>query len=373
MRARVFTDASLAEHAGRFVWLAIDVEETKNAAFLEKFPWEAVPTFLVVDPSTESVAYKWLGTADVRQLVHRFGEAELAVRGEFSDAAMIALAEADRLNGAGKKADAAAAYRRAIDAGGENWAERPRAAESMLVALALSGGGEPAAKSAVDEAPHLPRGKAFANVVSIGLSCALEADKAEPWRAPAVATLEPWVIEALALPNLLGDDRSALYETLVQARDEAGDDAGKKRLADQWLDFLDQVTAEANDAEERLAYDSHRVLAALALGDPARALPALEASERDLPDDYNPPARIADILSALGRYDEALAASDRALAKVYGPRKIRIYEARADIYTKKGEPAAAKKTIEDAIAYAKALPPSGRIDRALKRLEKRLS
>jgi tetratricopeptide (TPR) repeat protein len=114
-------------------------------------------------------------------------------------------------------------------------------------------------------------------------------------------------------------------------------------------------------------------LAALALGDPARALPALEASERDLPDDYNPPARIADILSALGRYDEALAASDRALAKVYGPRKIRIYEARADIYTKKGEPAAAKKTIEDAIAYAKALPPSGRIDRALKRLEKRLS
>jgi tetratricopeptide (TPR) repeat protein len=372
MRARVFTDAALAEHAGRFAWLAIDVEDSKNAAFLQKFPWEAVPTFMVVDPATENVVYKWLGTADVPQLVRRFDEAERAMTGASGDAAATALAEADRLYGADKKAEAVAAYRRAIDAGGESWPERARAAESMMLALALSAGGQPCAKAAIDEAPRLPRGPAFANVVSTGLSCALDADKNEDWRAPAIAAVEPLVREALSLPNLLGDDRSGLYATLVQARDEAGDEAGKKQLAGQWFSFLEQVTAGAKNAEERLAYDSHRVSAALILGDPARALPALEASARDLPDDYNPPARMAVILREMGRYDEALAASARALAKAYGPRKIGIYEARAAIYEKKGDPAAAKKTIADAIAHARTLPPSPRIEKTIDRLEKKM-
>ena len=48
----------------------------------------------------------------------------------------------------------------------------------------------------------------------------------------------------------------------------------------------------------------------------------LQASERDLPDDYNPPARLATAYKAMRRWDEALAASDRALAKAYGPRKL---------------------------------------------------
>ena len=50
----------------------------------------------------------------------------------------------------------------------------------------------------------------------------------------------------------------------------------------------------------------------------------LEQSEKDFPNDYNPPARLALAYKAMKQYDEALAASDRALAKVYGPRKIAV-------------------------------------------------
>ena len=70
----------------------------------------------------------------------------------------------------------------------------------------------------------------------------------------------------------------------------------------------------------------------------------LEASERDLPDDYNPPARLAAAYKAMKRYDDALAASDRALAKAYGPRKIGILQTRADIYTAQGDVPSARKT-----------------------------
>ena len=50
MRATVLRDPALVKMAGRFVWLDIDTEKEGNAGFLEKFPIEVWPTFLVIDP-----------------------------------------------------------------------------------------------------------------------------------------------------------------------------------------------------------------------------------------------------------------------------------------------------------------------------------
>ena len=108
------------------------------------------------------------------------------------------------------------------------------------------------------------------------------------------------------------------------------------------------------------------------LGTPEKAIPMLEQSERDFPDDYNPPARLALAYKELKEYDKALAASDRALARVYGPRKITVLRARADIYTAKGDKEGAKRTIQEAIAYAKSLPDGQRSERTIAALEKRL-
>src|ERR1051325_8873709 len=76
----------------------------------------------------------------------------------------------------------------------------------------------------------------------------------------------------------------------------------------------------------------------------------LEQSERDFPDDYNAPSRLALAYRQMKKYDEALAASDRALKLVYGPRKLYVLRARADIYEAKGDKEAAKKTISEAAA-----------------------
>jgi tetratricopeptide (TPR) repeat protein len=123
----------------------------------------------------------------------------------------------------------------------------------------------------------------------------------------------------------------------------------------------------------RVAFDSHRVGAALALGDPARAVPALLASERDLPEDYNPPARLAILYREMGRYDEALVESQRALDKAYGARKLRIFDTRADIFARKGDPAAARRTLEEALAYADSLPRSQQPQALLAQLRKKLA
>jgi hypothetical protein len=73
------------------------------------------------------------------------------------------------------------------------------------------------------------------------------------------------------------------------------------------------------------------------------------------------------------RWDDALAASDRALAKAYGPRKLGMFQVRSDIYLGRGDKTAAKRTLEDAVAYAEALPEGQRSASTITGLKKKLA
>ena len=72
-------------------------------------------------------------------------------------------------------------------------------------------------------------------------------------------------------------------------------------------------------------------------------------------------------------FDKALAASDRALARVYGPRKLSVLSVRTDIYTAKGDTKAARETMAQAIAFAKSLPEGQRSERRIASMEKKLA
>jgi tetratricopeptide (TPR) repeat protein len=240
----------------------------------------------------------------------------------------------------------------------------------MLAALAMSRESDACVKAAVELVPSMPRGPSFANAAATALGCAGELKGDE--RTKALATLDPLADEAVKLPGLLADDRSGLYETMVDLREQAGDAAGKKALAVRWLTFLEGEAARAAAPEQRAAFDPHRVNAALALGEPLRVEAALKQSERDLPADYNPAARLAIVHRAAGRLDDALAAVDRALGKVYGPRALRLYDLKADVQVKKGDRAGARKTLESALQLARALPAEQRRDENVAAIEKKL-
>ena len=143
-------------------------------------------------------------------------------------------------------------------------------------------------------------------------------------------------------------------------------------MLEEWAAYLEGETAKTKTAEGRAAFDAHRITAYLELGQPERGIPMLEQSERDFPDDYNPPARLALAYRAMKKYDEALAASDRALQRAYGPRKLVILQARAGIYANKGDAASARKTLEDALAWAEALPKEQVSERQIAALKKQV-
>jgi tetratricopeptide (TPR) repeat protein len=230
------------------------------------------------------------------------------------------------------------------------------------------------ASLADQEMAKIPPGTSLANLGLLGLMCARHAPADSPARAFA-PKLER-AVEQIALdPSvpMLDDDRSGLFEEVVDDRNADGDPAGAKVLATSWAALLDRKAAEAKTPAARAVFDAHRMLAYVALGDPGRALPMLAESERDFPDDYNPPARIARVDLELHRYDDALAAIGRALAKGYGPRKLKLYLLEADILKAKGDAAGVKKAVDEALAYANGLPPSERTAGVLLELEKRRS
>jgi tetratricopeptide (TPR) repeat protein len=284
------------------------------------------------------------------------------------------IAEAERLYAAGDNAKAAAAYRDALARAPKDWPGYARAVESQLFALQSTDGYRECLALAREAYPRLKGSASALNVAVSGLSCALELPAEDPGRAAAVAEFEARSREVMADPNLdvAGDDRSGLLATLVSSRQDAKDEAGSRKALEDWASFLEGEAATATTPERRSVYDSHRLSAYLELDQPERAVPMLQASERDFPDDYNPPARLAVALKAMKRYDEARAAADRALAKSYGPRKVRIYRTRAEIATAQADSAGAQRTLEEALAFAQALPAGQRSESAIAELKRLL-
>jgi hypothetical protein len=387
MRAYVFTDPALARRAGQFVWLEIDSEKGENAALTKRLDVRALPTFFVLDPVTEQVALRWVGGATVSQLDKMLDDGRAAVAATSKGGAKAgaaastatqkadqALARADRFYGAGDNPAAAAAYGEALAAAPAGWPHYARTVESRLFALTSSDSSEAAAMLARDAYPRLAHTSSAANVAASGLDAALSLND-DPRRAELVKELAADCRKVIGDPTLkvAADDRSAVYGSLIDERKDANDAAGAREVATRWAEFLEAQATRATSPEQRAVFDPHRLSAYMEMGVPERAIPMLQASERDFPDDYNPPARLAIAYSEMKRWDDALAASDRALPKAYGPRKLRLLRTRADIYAAKGDTTAARNTVEQAIATAEALPPGQRNDATIESFKKKLA
>lgn len=314
------------------------------------------------------MALKWLGTATVEQLEGLFADGEKAIAEAAGEDPAALLVQADNQYAQGKPQIAALTYGKVARKAEASWERRPRAIESWLNALYSAKQYEDCARTARTELPSLPRGPSYLNASVLGLICATNGGDA-PWAAEALPALEELAKPALAFEGVLADDKSGLYEMLVEARELQKDAPGKKALAAQWLAFLEAEAQKAANPAARAVFDPHRTSAAIAAGEPLRAEAALKQSAADFPEDYNPPARLALIYRELGKYDEALAASDAALKKAYGPRKLRLFETKASVQAKKNDLKGQKSTLQQALEFGRALPAPQRPEKTLARIE----
>jgi tetratricopeptide (TPR) repeat protein len=366
MRAHVLEDPALMKLAGRFVWLSLDREKTHNAAFLARYASSNTPTYWIIDPASGEPVLKWIGIATVEQFQRLLEDGDRAIHAGATEPAAQALARGDRLAAEGKNREAAEQYREALRVAVPGWSRRDRAVESLTFALDEAGDKAGCAQAALDELPKMDRGPSFANAAGNGLACALAA-------GAHIDELSPLVIEAIDVPNVGSDRVSELYELEVAVAKKKGDAKAAREWAEKWIHFLEESARAATTPEARTAYDGHLLSAAMDLGQPERVVPALERNEKDLPNDFNPPARLCVAYLAMNRLADAEAACHRALGRgMDGPRRLRVLGTLADVQEKKGDRAAARATLEDAIRFAESLPAPQRSDAAVRRLRERL-
>jgi tetratricopeptide (TPR) repeat protein/thiol-disulfide isomerase/thioredoxin len=359
MREHVLTRPAFGAFEKDLLFASIDTELPKNAAFVEKFPVDMWPTLFFIDPATEQVVFKWLGSAD---------EAQMTALLEAARGADATWSGADHLLAGGDAKTAAQRYLAAVKSGGA--ASSARVTLSLLSALSVAQQHEACAKATVEQLASLTTAADRVNGLGWGLWCAL-ALPASTERAALVTKLVAEARTVLTADDVLADDRSGLYEVLVTERQDAKDGVAAEALALEWLAFLEKEAAKATTPAARMVFDPHRVGAALAAKRPERVVDALARSEAERPKDYNPPARLAVVYRELGRLDDALAAAERALRNcAAGPRKLRLYETKASVLERRGDLAGRRRTLEEAVTYAKQLPKAQRSAARLADLER---
>jgi tetratricopeptide (TPR) repeat protein len=370
----VFPDPALRPLADHFVWLSLDTEREVNAPLVSRLGVHALPTLYVLDAATEQPVLAWTGSLTASELASLLADAETSVRQRGTEGqAAASLLRGHRASAEGKLTEAVAEYRRALSLAPDGWSKRAQVVDALVSRLSDSKDYRACVDTAADEAPRMPPGTFVADVLRAALGCAREAPNRDAQR-PALVRLIALGQRVASDPaqSILADDRSDLYDYLIDAVRTLGQDDDVGRLAAAWSVFLETEAARAPTPAARAVFDAHRLLAYKALGQPQRALPMLEQSERDFPGDYNPPARLAVAYLALSRYDEALAAVKRALDRAYGPRRLRLWSLEADIDEAKGDSASAREALRAALSFAKTVPLTAGYEQLREAIARRL-
>jgi len=135
---------------------------------------------------------------------------------------------------------------------------------------------------------------------------------------------------------------------------------------------LEKAAAAAPDATLASTFDAHRTETYLYLGEPGKAERLLAQREKEMPEDYNPPARLARVLFEEKKLEATEAAVDRALGKMdRGQRRVGILALKANILQAEGKSTAA--VLREQLDVLRSLPRTQRRPEQERAIERTLA
>jgi len=360
--------ADLSRYAGQFVWLEMNFDKPQNQDFFSRFEASGTPTFYVIDAEGKLLADQPGAMSETE--LRAFLDRGVSLAQDRQTPADAALERADVLLSR-KSPDAVAAYEEVLRLAPPDWPRRALAQYSLVTALQLNEQHQQCAETAVREASTMKHDNAFANTVAAGMWCLVQGDAAARWRPAVASKLEALAEQALASPDTVRDERNELYRTLMYLAVSRDQNSRAGILEDKWLGELEAV--KPADEEERSAVDIARVEAIQIYGNPERILVALRSSEGAMPNNYNASLRVAQMEKAAKHYDDAVAACDRGLSRNPGALgRSWLLQTKADALKQKGDSAAARETLEQALRAAQQIPSQSQRENNVKRIKQAL-
>lgn len=377
MQRYVMSDPGMKPVADEVVWASVETETEKNKPVVEQYPLDAWPTFLIIDPGSERVLGRWLGSASVHDLRSFVQEGVRAYRAKGkADPAEQAQREGDAARIRGDHQASAEAYGRAVALTRARDPRRPERLDLYANALRKLHTAE-AARTCVQLALKEMGNTGDTNLVTDFLSFADSCAEQLPRDAPEAVKLRDASI--VRLRGLLAkkdaplavDDRSDAMANLADQLDRAGRHDEAMKTMEERAALLEKAAAAAPDVTLASTFDAHRTDTYLYLHELQKAETLLTRREKEMPDDYNPPARLARVLLEEKRLPEAEAAVNRALDRMpHAQRRIGVLSLKAKILKAQGKPV--EPVLREQLEVLRALPASQKNPEQEQKIEEQL-
>ncbi|MGZ6142850.1 MAG: tetratricopeptide repeat protein, partial [Myxococcales bacterium] len=277
-----------------------------------------------------------------------------------SEPAAAAQREGDQARIAGDLRKSADAYARAVALSKPSDPARPE--RLTLYATALRRLKTPEAAQAcvalgLKETRNTGDSVPAADFVTYADDCADQLPKGDAEAAKLHALAIDRLREILAKKDapLAADDRSDALANLAEMLDKAGRHPEAVQAMKEREQVLEKAAAAAPDATMASTFDAHRMDAYMYLGELPKAEQLLAQREKQMPDDYNPPARLARVLFEEKKLAEAEQAVDRALDKMpHSQRRVGILGLKAKILKAQGK--SAEPVLREQLEVLRSLP-----------------
>jgi tetratricopeptide (TPR) repeat protein len=356
MKHFVFTEPSLSPLGDLAVFVEVDTDRDQNAAFVDKYAIDVWPTFFVIEPESGEILGYWPGAASVKEMdafVREAVSANDARRDKKLEpnSPLAQLLKAKDLQARSQYAKAIPFYQKALAKAPPDWPRRDETLRAYLSALFNAGKAEECVKvgqSHLDEIEGAAQPTDFARQMFDCASHLTNAAKKKDAEEKILATLER--IVASPHPDASADDRADTLDAVADVYEELGKKSWAKGAHVKRLAILEDAAAKAPTPMAASAFDYARAGSYMQLGRADDAIKMLTEREKQIPDSYEPPARLAGVLNAMKRYPEALAAINRALEFAYGPRRVSYLGTKADILGALGDTKGQIAALEEQVA-----------------------
>lgn len=365
MKSTVLADASFAVENAKFVFAALNTDRESNAPALAKFPVAAWPTYYVVSRD-ESVLARFVGAASVPQFNAFLDTGARAAAGDLPAGHQAFLLAAERALAAKDFKTAALQLEMAIADAPRDWPRLPDALVSLIATKRKQRDIAGCLDIAQRYFDQLGNTASASDFLSYATTCAEERleEASDPatvvsvqrLREQAVAQWRRLVSDSTAALSV--DDRSDLLVNLRETLLALNQTAQAKMAAEQQRVLLDEAAAKAATAMAAMTYNAHRAEVYVYLGRALDLVPALQKSAQELPNEYDPAARLGWLLLKAGKLQDAAFWTDKALTLVRGPRTARLLSQRAEIAKALGDKASEKQLRQRAVQVLEALPES---------------
>src|SRR5438270_1050693 len=203
MQRFVLSDAGMKPIADALVWSSLETERETNKAVVEKYPVDAWPTFLIVDPDTEAVIGRFLGSGTIQDMRTFVQDAVRAYRekGRPADPAWAAQRDGDAARNRGDLQATADAYGRAVQLSAPDEPQRPERLNLYMSALLWLKDFRTCVRTGLAEAGHTPDSALGVDFQSYAFACARELPKGDPDAARMHQLAMARVQEIVAKPD----------------------------------------------------------------------------------------------------------------------------------------------------------------------------